>query len=142
MHKNAFVFSVLIGVLSVCSCNKKTEHSHSEASSKLLLFKYMGYSDTSCATLFGQILTKNEKGDTIPLEGVTIVISDSYEDYTSDKKGSFSSCHSEGAKEVEIAKDGFQTALLENYVAKSDQVAGFKILLEQGEGDVILKIEN
>jgi len=142
MYKNASIFSVFIGVLLWSSCNTKTEPAHSSAPSKLLEFEYLGNSDTTCATLSGQILGRNEKGDTVPLEGVTIVISDSYEDYMSDKQGNFSSCHSEGAKEVEIAKDGYQTALLENYVAQPDQVAGFKILLEQGEGDVILKITN
>lgn len=140
MYKNASIFSVLIGVFLWFSCNNKTEHSHSSALSKLLQFENSGKSDTSCATLSGQILGRNEQGDTIPLEGVTIVISDSYEDYESDKDGKFSSCHSEGAKEVEIAKDGYQTAILENYVAQPGQVASFKILLEQGEGDVILKI--
>jgi hypothetical protein len=140
MNKNTSIFSVFIGVFLCHSCNNKTETTHSYTPSKLLKFEKLGDSDTSCATLSGQIFGRNETGDTIPMEGITIVISDSYEDYTSDKDGKFSSCHSEGAKEVEIAKDGYQTALLENYVAKSGQVAGFKILLEQGEGDVILKI--
>jgi hypothetical protein len=140
MYKNTSIFSVLIGIFLWCSCTNKSEHSNLVAPSKLLKFEYLAFRDTTCATLSGQILGKNEKGDTITLEDITIVISDSYEDYTSDKNGNFSSCHSEGAKEVEIAKDGYQTAILENYVAKSGQVAIFKILLEEGEGDVILKI--
>lgn len=141
MHKKASIFSVFIGVFLSCSCSKKTEHTHSTSTSKLLMFEYLGKSDTTCGTLSGQVLGRNEQGDTIPLEGITVVISDSYQDYITDKGGKFSSCNVEGAKEVEIAKDGYQTALLENYVAIPAQVADFKILLEEGEGDVILKIE-
>lgn len=141
MYKNASIFSVFIGVFLCCACGSNTDHVHSSVPSKLLQFEYMGTKDTSCAILSGQIFGRNEKGDTIPLEGITIVVTDNYIDYETDKDGKFTSCNSAGAKEVEIAKNGYQIAILENYVAKPGQLAGFKILLEQGEGDVILKIE-
>jgi hypothetical protein len=141
MNKLTSFTIALAGVLLINSCDNSQKTYNSHIPSKLLQFEYMGTKDTSCAILSGQILGRNEKGDTIPLEGITIVVTDNYIDYETDKDGKFTSCNSSGAKEVEIAKNGYQIAILENYVAKPGQLAGFKILLEQGEGDIILKIE-
>lgn len=120
--------------------NEDNSLSTQKSKSNLINFNYMGYSDTICATLYGKILFENEIGDTIPLEEVVIVGLDSDEKLLSDSLGEFSSCNDAGNYTIEFSKKGFQTLILENYVAKSDQVSNTIILMVRGTGENTEKI--
>lgn len=134
------LFLLLLSVVLCSSCENGADE-RNENKSMLLLFQDLGTADTVCAKLSGEIYQRDEKGDTIPLSGARVVISDEFQDFETDSRGYFVSCIRDGAKEIEVTKDGFQTAIIENYVAKSGQISGFKLLLERGDEDVILKIK-
>lgn len=124
MRRLLFLFLVVSFLLGCGMSEKKNED---------VRFEYQGYGDSTLSVMFGTVF-EDSSGIEKPIHDALVEIVETKKTTTSDLHGNFSIGEETGQYKVQVSKSGYQTVLLKNYQAISDQVSTAKIKLTLGNG--------
>ncbi|BAU55725.1 carboxypeptidase regulatory-like domain-containing protein [Mucilaginibacter gotjawali] len=105
--------------------------------SRVVDFQYTGNGDSIYTILYGKVFEINKIdniGDTIPVSGAAIKAEQNGTVVKTDLKGSFSIEPGKGTFTLTIAKPGYQTLQMTNYISDPDRVSNTAIVLVKGSG--------
>jgi|GEM_PF-1431973 len=136
MHKLLEFFSkaaVFIVAGLFMSCNNITGGERS----RVIQFEYQGYGDTTCTILYGKVfeIKKTDHiNDTIEIPDAEIKAEQNGKVVKTDTTGSFSMGLEKGTFTLTIAKPGYQTLKMTNYISDPDRVSNTSVVLVKGSG--------
>lgn len=135
-RKLAVILPLLLLLLQSCSSKKETN------TSRVDHFEYQGYGDTIVSLLYGEVVEKKSTSvtDYSPLQQVSVSVTGVTQTDSTNASGEFVVGLSDGIYEIRIAKPGYQTMILSNYISDPDRVSLTKIILEKGSGEQTFKI--
>jgi len=103
----------------------------------IIQFEYQGYGDTTCTILYGKVfeIKKTDHiNDTIEIPGAEIKAGQNGKVIKTDTTGSFSMGLEKGTFTLTIAKPGYQTLKMTNYISDPDRVSNTSVVLVKGSG--------
>jgi len=115
--------------------------------SRVIKFEYSGYSDTTCALIFGKVYSAGKmdnrgKSRLTPLANVQIQVLQNNRITTTGTDGSFVIGFDKGVFNLLITKDRYQSLRITNYISNPDQVSKTMIILEKGGNLQTFEIPN
>jgi len=103
----------------------------------IIQFAYQGYGDTTCTILYRKVfeIKKTDHiNDTIEMTGAEIKAEQNGKVIKTDTTGSFSMGLEKGTFTLTIAKPGYQTLEMTNYISDPDRVSNTAVILVKGSG--------